>query len=183
MTRPRPGHISDTLETTVLGLLAARGADQASSALIGRRDRSCLGKNPNTWFPDSDDRLAHNDALRICDKCPARAECIAFAVTRGIHIEHGVTGADLQSLRRVRRRALKEDLVPTAAKPDTSADISRVTAAVNRSSIPIPTARLAEAAGIPVSRTRTATAQLAEEGRITLVASRGWQPIRQVVHA
>ena len=71
-------------------------------------DAACLGV-PATlgydpWFDGSDGALnPHAEAAEVCDGCPVREPCAAFAIDHGIH--EGVWGGMTPKQRRQQRAA------------------------------------------------------------------------------
>lgn len=50
----------------------------------------CAQADPDTWFPDEQDRKTAAAAIAICARCPVRAECLAHALAIGER--HGIWG-------------------------------------------------------------------------------------------
>lgn len=55
------------------------------------RDKaSCSGADPELWFPKSGREEAADRAIRICNSCPVREQCLKFAVDN--EIDFGIFG-------------------------------------------------------------------------------------------
>lgn len=39
-------------------------------------DRNCANGDTEAWFPDPSDQRATYDAIKLCDSCPVRQECL-----------------------------------------------------------------------------------------------------------
>ena len=67
------------------------------------RKAACRGWSTSLWFPERGDPDNGRTAKRICEACPVRAECDAFA-HEFLEIGHGIwAGFNLRSRRRARR--------------------------------------------------------------------------------
>ena len=69
-----------------------------------RAQAACVGHDPELWFADSKERQGRRDtdtALRICNSCPVKAECL----TETLHVEqrtrHGIYGGTTPDDRRL----------------------------------------------------------------------------------
>lgn len=77
-------------------------------------DRGCRGQSPDIWFPtevDPDTGEEHEPAYaspnvkRICDRCPVRPECLAWALDNDVQgIWAGTTTYERSLLKRPRHR-------------------------------------------------------------------------------
>ena len=84
-------------------LLPAPGA-WAESAL-------CAQTDPDAWFPDKGQHVAARNAVKICGRCPVRAECLEYALSGADSwggIVHGVWGGTTPRERIQIRRKRKE---------------------------------------------------------------------------
>jgi WhiB family redox-sensing transcriptional regulator len=43
----------------------------------------CKGEDPGTWFPSGTSQIAIWKAKKVCAACPARAECLQWALQAG----------------------------------------------------------------------------------------------------
>ena len=61
-----------------------------------RARAACLGRDPETFFPDPADRDGEDEAVAICETCPVRTECLADAMGsetyRTTSGRHGIWG-------------------------------------------------------------------------------------------
>lgn len=70
------------------------------------------GRNPEDWFPDKSDPAAA--AIRICELCPARLDCLRFAINN--HIGYGIFGG----LTHLERRKLTRKTTSVHHTPETA---------------------------------------------------------------
>lgn len=61
---------------------------------------ACRTTNPNVFFPETKDASCHDAALRICEGCPVRHECLTFALDgeEKIGVWGGTTPADRRKI-------------------------------------------------------------------------------------
>lgn len=61
----------------------------------------CQLGDPETWFPIDEDGPASRAAREGCAACPARSECLAFALGSGdVGIWGGTSSAERRAIRR-----------------------------------------------------------------------------------
>jgi len=66
----------------------------------------CATSDPDAWFPGSYDTATAAMARRICQGCPVRPECLAYALDTAE--EHGIWGG-LDPAERAQLRAARQD--------------------------------------------------------------------------
>ena len=68
-----------------------------------RKDAACLGHPVEHWFPESKEIEEQVFAMRICNGCPVRTECLEYSL---LHEQDGIWGGvnqtDRQKLRKQR---------------------------------------------------------------------------------
>lgn len=78
-----------------------------------RDDAACFGVDPEVFFPENDDYEGVHAAKMVCARCPVRADCLDYALTRG---ERGGIWGGLTEKERRRVRVpcvTAEQLCPT----------------------------------------------------------------------
>lgn len=95
--------------TELLELLAA--------ATPGEPDWSaglCAQADPDAWFPEKGQST--RPAQRVCEQCPIRAECLAYALGNGERF--GVWGgASERTRRRLSERLARPEVTPAPSAP------------------------------------------------------------------
>lgn len=94
------------------GLAYGLGTDRADNW----RDRArCLNVDPETFSPLPNDWITTAAALRVCQVCPVKAECLADAVDKGdVHTIRGGTTPQQRAADRL-TQAADEPAEPTPA--------------------------------------------------------------------
>ena len=67
-----------------------------------RDQAACRGMNPNIWYPAPHDVATHQHAIKICNTCPVKTECLAYGLTYEDHGIHG--GTSERSKRKIRHQ-------------------------------------------------------------------------------
>ena len=78
-----------------------------SARVNWRDDAACRNADPDLYFPIGTTGLALgqiDEAKRICQACPARTPCLAWALDQGVAA--GVWGGATEDERRAMRRSL-----------------------------------------------------------------------------
>ena len=80
-----------------------------------RDDAACRDEDTAIWFPDTEDEIAR--AVRFCDSCPVREQCLEFALeTRQVDgVWGGLTEPERRRARRRRMAAAREERETTTA--------------------------------------------------------------------
>jgi WhiB family redox-sensing transcriptional regulator len=90
--------------------------DQAWSPTGWRGQAACSNLDPSIFFPVGHADTAGEEvagAKRICDACPVKQECLAFAI--GTNQEYGVWGGTTEEERRIVRRSWRKAKAEAAA--------------------------------------------------------------------
>lgn len=64
---------------------------------------ACAGKGPEPWFPTRGEDA--RPAKAVCDACPARVECLSWALEQGDELQGFWAGTSHRERRRLRRLA------------------------------------------------------------------------------
>lgn len=70
------------------------------------RRAACKGHPPEWWWPEANDNPTRDRAQGICAKCPVRADCLEYGLSRPkeVGILGGLTERQRKALRRQLRR-------------------------------------------------------------------------------
>jgi WhiB family redox-sensing transcriptional regulator len=93
------------MDTEKTGTRTMPGEAQMPEGMEWMLRAKCRGVSPTEFFPS--DGSGVERAMRVCDGCPVRVECLEYALEH--RIEHGVWGGASE---RERRRILKRRGAP-----------------------------------------------------------------------
>lgn len=55
-------------------------------------DANCRGRNPDLFHPHSTEHVKAANAIRLCNLCPVRRECLEYALEN--NIDSGIWGGE-----------------------------------------------------------------------------------------
>jgi len=80
-----------------------------------RQYASCSDSDPELWFPLPTDEETTAYAIKVCNDCPVKAECLEFASSLGV--VHGIWGGTTELERTAARKGTR--LITVEPAPDT----------------------------------------------------------------
>lgn len=68
----------------------------------------CAGLDPDLFFPTRDDISSHYEAIRVCNQCPVRLQCLEYALDNNERkgVWGGTTGKQRRQILARRRRGV-----------------------------------------------------------------------------
>lgn len=89
----------------MIGVLFDALREQMGEAPSWFEEASCAESDPEAWFPEKG--CSTREAKRICDGCPVRDECLAYALAR--REKFGIWGGLSERERRVLLRLADDE--------------------------------------------------------------------------
>lgn len=75
--------------------------------LVWRDNAACKDKDPDIFYPESENSPYVQIAKAVCSVCPAQGNCLRYALQNNEHI--GIWGGLTERERRNRRRRLRKE--------------------------------------------------------------------------